>query len=121
MCKHLCVGAEVCSLLKRLSTSLMCGGTESSFVMQAEADSRNLGSYEGIEQVQASLQVGAKTRQVIMEGVLQLQVLFGAVITCSVVCAGSLMGPCCAKIAIVKASAHVKHQHLLLCASCPIQ
>ena len=42
--------------------------------LQAEADSIDVGSCAEAEQVQASLQVGTSARQLIMEGVIQLQV-----------------------------------------------
>ena len=62
------------------------------FVVQAEADSMDLGDFVEAEQVQASLQVGASARQVIMEGVLQLQVPFDTSIACTFACAGNIMG-----------------------------
>ena len=51
---------------------------------QAEADSMDLGSYTEGEQVQASLQVGANARQLIVEGVIQLQVASCRIVTCYV-------------------------------------
>lgn len=121
-----CVYPSICVSVLRcarcssgVSTSLMCDRTESSCVMQAEADSVDLGRYEGVEQVQASLQVGAKARQVIMEGVLQLQVPFDTSTTCSVVAICALAAHKIAlvkalaahKIAVVTAPARVKHKH----------
>ena len=62
----------------------MCARAEDSFVTQAEADSIDLGSCTAAEQVQASLQVGTTARQLIMEGVIQLQVPLCTVPPCSV-------------------------------------
>lgn len=50
--------------------------SQDSFVVQAEADSIDLGSCAEVEQVSASLQVGSSARQLIMEGVIQLQVSY---------------------------------------------
>ena len=52
--------------------------------MQAAADSVGLESHSQAEQVQASLQIGADARQLIMEGVIQLQVSSRKLSSCSI-------------------------------------
>lgn len=62
----------------------MCARAEDAFVLQAQADSMDLGSCAAAEQVQGSLQVGTAARQLIMEAVIQLQVSSRPVLPCSV-------------------------------------
>lgn len=87
-------------------------------MVQAEADSMDLGDVVEAEQVQASLQVGASARQVIVEGVLQLQVPFGTSITCALACAGNVMGSRCCRRQGIKLMCSISTR--CSCASCQV-
>ena len=75
VCLSVCLSVResVCQCQFLSVCSSVCGYA-CAYVLQAEADSIDLGSCAEAEQVQASLQVGTNARQLIMEDVIQLQV-----------------------------------------------
>ena len=110
---HVCgIAFEVFLVLKGVQTCHMCARSEDSLVLQAEADSIELGSCAEVEQVEASLYVGTSARQLIMEGVIQLQVSACIILTCSVFCASCDNALSVEEIAVVKVS-EMKHKHTL--------